>query len=49
MRNNMDESDVEDFDEFLEENWGKHETARKENETTTEVLAKKRGRKPRTM
>ena len=47
MRNNMDESDVEDFDEFIEENWGKHKTARKENETT-KVLTKKRGRKPRT-
>lgn len=27
MRNNMDESDVEGFDAYIEENWGKHKVA----------------------
>ena len=40
MRNNMDETDVEAFDEFIERNWGK--SAQKE-----EIDHKKRGRKPK--
>ncbi len=40
MRNNMDESDVEQFDAFVEENWGK--TA-----NTVDVKTIKRGRKPK--
>ena len=41
MRNNMDESDVEEFDRFIEENWGT-KVANKQSVTT------KRGRKPKT-
>ena len=41
MRNNMDESDVEEFDRFIEENWGT-KVADKQSVTT------KRGRKPKT-
>ncbi len=78
MRNNMDESDVEAFDKFLEDNWGykvkdreqelaeeklksiqaTQEQEKKANKTTkttktkekvSEVPAKKRGRKPKTV
>ena len=42
MRNNMDEADVELFDAFVEENWGK--TA---NSNIVEVKETKRGRKPK--
>ncbi len=49
MRNNMDESDVDDFDEFVERHWGKHlkrETV--EVSAGVEEKPKKRGRKPKT-
>ena len=43
MRNNMDDSDVELFDSFLEKVWGiKRKPDAEENVTT-----KKRGRKPK--
>ena len=42
MRNNMDETDVEAFDKFVEENWGTKLKDEKENE---EKGPKKRGRK----
>lgn len=47
MRNNMDETDVEDFDRFVEENWGTKLYKEKEVETKKEVQVetKKRGRK----
>ncbi|MGN1269697.1 MAG: hypothetical protein ACI4UU_02360 [Clostridia bacterium] len=54
MRNNMDESDVEDFDDFLERNWGIKTPKENygEEEENLEVMAqsvetKKRGRKPK--
>ena len=40
MRNNMDESDVESFDKFVEKHWGNKLNAQ-ENEKET---AKRRGR-----
>lgn len=54
MRINMDDSDVEDFDKFLERNWGikppkLDDDTNTENSTEsyTEVETKKRGRKPK--
>ena len=53
MRNNMDESDVEDFDNFLERNWGIKAPKDMLAEEELEVMAspteekKKRGRKPK--
>ena len=44
MRNNMDESDVEDFDDFIERNWG---TSASRTQTVT-AEPKKRGRKSKT-
>jgi len=45
MRNNMDESDVEDFDKFIERNWGKHSWDDSEVvEVSASVPMKKRGR-----
>ncbi|MBO5478574.1 MAG: Flp pilus assembly complex ATPase component TadA [Clostridia bacterium] len=41
MRSNMDETDMEAFDRFVEENWGTKASASKENTVT------KRGRKPK--
>ena len=49
MRNNMDESDVGEFDKFLERVWGikpKNDYEIKE-ETETEEKSKKRGRRPK--
>ena len=51
MRINMDDSDVVDFDKFLERNWGikppkLYDDTNTEN--STEVETKKRGRKPKT-
>ena len=43
MRNNMDESDVEQFDAFVEENWG----TRIDYEAVTQTKPAKRGRKPK--
>ena len=55
MRINMDDSDVADFDKFLERNWGIRppkldDDTNTENSTEshTEVETKKRGRKPKT-
>ena len=42
MRSNMDETDAEAFDKFVEENWG---TKIKDEEGNTEKSPKKRGRK----
>ena len=42
MRNNMDETDVEAFDKFVEENWG---TKLKDEKESEEKSPKKRGRK----
>ena len=57
MRANMDESDVEDFDAFVERNWGdiiRREKIQKQTEmvgvsagATDEDAAKRRGRKPK--
>ncbi|MCI8273225.1 MAG: Flp pilus assembly complex ATPase component TadA [Clostridia bacterium] len=56
MRANMDESDVEDFDKFVERNWGsqirKQQKIAKEKvgvavDGTAEAAPKKRGRKPK--
>ncbi len=44
MRNNMDESDVEQFDAFVEENWG----TKLNCEDIIETKQVKRGRKPKT-
>lgn len=44
MRNNMDESDVEQFDAFVEENWG----TKLNFEDIIETKQVKRGRKPKT-
>ena len=44
MRNNMDERDVEDFDDFIERNWG---TSASRTQTVT-AEPKKRGRKSKT-
>lgn len=49
MRNNMDESDVEEFDRFIEKHWGnpiKKETV-EVGATVIENAPKKRGRKPK--
>ena len=57
MRNNMDESDIEGFNNFLERNWGKKvpnwDNSKTEETTLTvakpeEPQKKKRGRKPKT-
>ena len=53
MRNNMDESDVEGFDNFLERNWGIKAPKEIFFEDAVETMAKpttekkKRGRKPK--
>ena len=51
MRINMDDSDVVDFDKFLERNWGIKPPKLDDDtntEDSTEVETKKRGRKPKT-
>ena len=48
MRNNMDESDVESFDKFLEDNWGIKPKNWYELETEEEAPKKKRGRTKKT-
>lgn len=49
MRNNMDDTDLEEFDRFVEENWGKVNTkSNRIAEEKTEVKPAKRGRKPKT-
>ena len=47
MRNNMDESDVEAFDKFLEDNWGV-KPKKWNDEETEEVPKKRRGRAKKT-
>ena len=54
MRNNMDESDVEEFDKFIEKHWGdktKRESIPVSTYTSAEDIEdstpKKRGRKPK--
>ena len=50
MRSNMDETDQEEFDKFVEENWGTYSDNKNlETVATSAVLApaKKRGRKPK--
>ena len=52
MRNNMDDSDLNGFDDFLQRNWGIKVKREDEYETTsdeikTEDAPKKRGRKPK--
>ncbi len=52
MRNNMDETDQENFDKFVEENWGTYsdniETVSVNAGAYEEETPKKRGRKPKT-
>ena len=51
MRINMDDSDVVDFDKFLERNWGIKPPKLDDDtntENSTEVETKKRGRNPKT-
>ena len=45
MRNNMDTSDIADFDKFVEENWGIKSKPYYDEEEIVET--KKRGRKPK--
>ena len=49
MRNNMDESDAEEFDKFVEKHWG-NQLTKKETVTVSaevETKPKRRGRKPK--
>ena len=48
MRNNMDESDAEEFDKFVNKFWG-NQIKVKEELQNTNAVAKKRGRKPKTV
>ena len=48
MRNNMDDSDKEDFDRFLQRNWN-IKVKSYENEYENEEKTVKRGRKPKTI
>lgn len=50
MRNNMDESDVEEFDKFIEKHWGNKikKTVSVNATAETETKPKRRGRKPKT-
>ncbi len=41
MRNNMDEADVEDFDKFIERNWGADAIPRREDELLETVSVEK--------
>ena len=43
MRSNMDSSDMEEFDKFIEETWGNSQNQ------TQKLASKKRGRKPKTV
>ncbi len=43
MRSNMDSSDMEEFDKFIEETWGNSQNQ------TQKLTSKKRGRKPKTV
>lgn len=48
MRNNMDDSDIEEFDRFVEENWGK-QSMKSSRIVEDSEGTKKRGRKPKMM
>ena len=49
MRNNMDDIDVEEFDKFIEKNWGKvNIKSNRIVEAKEEKIVNKRGRKPNT-
>ena len=48
MRNNMDDSDIEEFDRFVEENWGK-QSMKSSRIVEDSEETKKRGRKPKMM
>ena len=51
MRNNMDDSDIDGFDNFLQRNWGiklkRFEDEEAEAKQELEVKTTKRGRKPK--
>ena len=51
MRSNMDETDQESFDRFVEENWGTYSDNRNQGNLVTAItnnnMQKKRGRKPK--
>ena len=51
MRNNMDDSDVGEFDKFLERVWGIKQKSYFDDDYVEEDLGetKKRGRKPKTV
>lgn len=51
MRLNMDETDLESFDEFVEKHWGNREkqTVQVSASIDTENMPKRRGRKPKTI
>ena len=51
MRNNMDESDQEEFDRFIERNWGADSIPEGPEAmlASATVGTKKRGRKPKTI
>ena len=44
MRNNMDESDVAEFDKFIERNWGKQNVEVTANSNTQQTQPARRGR-----
>ena len=47
MRSNMDETDQEEFDKFVEENWGTYADNLQTVTTSATPTPKKRGRKPK--
>ena len=47
MRENMDETDLEDFDKFVERHWKKKRETVVVSAVAEETAPKKRGRKPK--
>ena len=47
MRNNMDDSDIEGFDNFLQRNWGIKIRDQRDEVEQSEIKETKRGRKPK--
>ena len=47
MRRNMDESDQEEFDKFIEENWGSSSNYVDTQLVSATPVASRRGRKPK--
>ena len=47
MRKNMDENDQEEFDRFIEENWGTSSKVKEAELVSATPVPKKRGRKPK--